>query len=195
MKFASEQDRKVVLDVRQVDVTVEGYDGDELQIHGSGHYEAPSALAHGLRPIYAGGADNTRLGMSVTAAGSNTLRISSAPGADGHYTVRVPRRTDVSFAQNGWAGSDDLTLRNLAGRIEVSLNSGDLRLLNVSGGGGGQHHQRRRESDLQWGARPALRHLDGEWRRGREPAAHLQGEPLHALDFGRNLHRLRPQPG
>jgi predicted membrane protein len=135
MKFASDQGRKVMLDVRQTDVTIEGYDGDELTITGSGHYEAPSsALVNGLRPIYSGGGtDNTRMGLSVTQAGSNTIRVSSTPRADGRYVVRVPRRTDVSFAQNGWAGSDDLTLRNIAGRIEVSLNSGDLRLLNVSG--------------------------------------------------------------
>ena len=69
----------------------------------------------------------------MTQASNNTIRVSSTPRADGRYVVRVPRRTDVSFAQNGWASSDDLTLRNIAGRIEVSLNSGDLRLLNVSG--------------------------------------------------------------
>jgi len=134
MKFASNQGRKVVLDVRQIEVVVEGYDGDELLITGSGHYEAPPSLAHGLRPIYSGGAsDNTRMGLSVAQASNNTIRVVTTPRADGRYVVRVPRRTDVSFAQNGWAGSDDLTLRNIAGRIEVSLNSGDLQLLNVSG--------------------------------------------------------------
>jgi predicted membrane protein len=133
MKFASDQGRKVVLDVRQTDVTIEGYDGDELTITGSGHYEAPPVGSNGLRAIYAGGTDNTRMGLVVTQASNNTIRVNSTPRADGRYVVRVPRRTDVSFAQNGWAGSDDLTLRNIAGRIEVSLNSGDLRLLNVSG--------------------------------------------------------------
>ncbi|RYY10529.1 MAG: hypothetical protein EOO36_20415 [Cytophagaceae bacterium] len=133
MKFASSQDRKVVLDMRGADVTVEGYDGDELLIRGTGHYEAPPTLANGLRPIYAGGADNTRMGLAVTQNGANTIRVSSSRSADGHYTVRVPRRTDIAFAENGWGGSDDLTLRDLAGRVEVSLKSGDLRLLNVSG--------------------------------------------------------------
>ena len=136
MKFNGSANRKVVLDMRGSDVTVEGYDGDELLIRGTGHYEAPPALANGLRPIYSGGAnDNTHLGLAVTPAGGNTLRIvrTSGRNEDGHYTVRVPRQTDVSFAQNGWGGSDDLTIRDLAGRVEVSLNSGDLRLLNVSG--------------------------------------------------------------
>ena len=135
MKFSSPTNRKVVLDMRGSDVTVEGYDGDELLIRGTGRYEPPPALANGLRAVYSGGVDNTRLGLAVTPAGDNTLRIArtSGRGEDGHYTVRVPRLTDVSFAQNGWGGSDDLTIRDLAGRVEVSLNSGDLRLLNVSG--------------------------------------------------------------
>jgi lia operon protein LiaG len=133
-KFASSTNRKVVLDLRSSDVTVEGYDGDELLIRGSGHYEVPpSALANGLRPIYSGGADNTRLGLAVTPAGDNTIRITGTTRSDGHYTVRLPRQTSVSFEQSSWGGSDDLTLRDLAGRIEVSLKSGDIRLLNVSG--------------------------------------------------------------
>lgn len=133
MKFNSPTNRKVVLDMRGSDVTVEGYDGDEVQIRGTGHYEAPPALANGLRPVYSGGADNTRLGLAVTTGSDNTIRIAKTGRSDGHYTVRLPRQTDVSFAQGGWGGSDDLTMRDLAGRIEISLQSGDLRLLNVSG--------------------------------------------------------------
>ncbi|UOQ65351.1 hypothetical protein [Hymenobacter volaticus] len=39
-KFNGRQDRKVVLEMQGNDVTVEGYDGDELIIRGNG-YEAP----------------------------------------------------------------------------------------------------------------------------------------------------------
>ena len=198
MKFASAANRKVVLDMRGSDVTVEGYDGDELLIRGSGHYEAPPALANGLRPIYSGGAtDNTHLGLAVTPAGDNTLRIvrTSGRGDDGHYTVRVPRLTDVSFAQNGWGGSDDLTIRDLAGRVEVSLNSGDLRLLNVSGPVVANTVSG--DIKVQFSALPtqpsAITAVSGDVDLTLPPRR--QGEPLDALDFGRNLHRLRPQPG
>lgn len=133
MKFNSPTNRKIVLDLRGSDVTVEGYNGDELQIHGTGHFEAPPALASGLRPIYSGGVDNTRLGLAVTSAGDNTLRIARAAHSDGNYTVRVPRQTDVLFAYDPTAGSSDLTIRDLSGRIEARLLSGDMRLLNVSG--------------------------------------------------------------
>jgi len=134
MKFNSSANRKVVLDMRGSNVTVEGYDGDELLIRGSGHYEAPPANANGLRAIYSGGAsDNTRLGLAVVPGDNNTIRITGLTHGDDHYTVRLPRQADVSFEQATWGGSDDLTLRDLAGRIEVSLKSGDIRLLNVSG--------------------------------------------------------------
>ena len=133
MRFNSAQNRKVVLDMRGSNVTVEGYDGDELIIKGSGSYEAPPALANGLRPIYSAGADNTRLGLVVTQGPDNTIRVGRAPNSEDHYTVRLPRQADVSFVQTGWGGSDDLTMRDLTGHIEVRLNSGDIRLVNVSG--------------------------------------------------------------
>jgi lia operon protein LiaG len=135
-KFNSPTNRKVVLDMRGSDVTVEGYDGDELVIRGSGHFEDPPALTQalkqGLRPVYSTGADNTRLGLAVTPTEANTIRVARTSRSDGHYTVRLPRATDVAFADS-WGGSDDVTMRDIAGRIEVSLKSGDLRLLNVSG--------------------------------------------------------------
>ncbi len=132
-KFASPQHRKVVLDMRGSDVTVEGYDGDELVVHSTGGYEAPPALANGLRAVYNAAEDNTRLGLAIVPGPDNTIRITRASRSDGHYTVRLPRRTDVVFSQTGWGGSDDLVIRDIAGRVEASLKSGDLRLLNVSG--------------------------------------------------------------
>ncbi|QKG56176.1 DUF4097 family beta strand repeat protein [Hymenobacter sp. BRD128] len=133
MRFPNATNRKVVLDLRGSDVTVEGYSGDELQIRGTGHFEAPPSSAIGLRPIYSGGVDNTHLGLAVTTEGANTLRVARASHSDGHYTVRVPRQTDVLFNSDPMGGSDDLTIRDLSGRIEARLLSGDMRLLNVSG--------------------------------------------------------------
>jgi lia operon protein LiaG len=72
-KFNSPTNRKVVLDMRGSDVTVEGYDGDELVIKGTGHFEAVPSLAQGLRPVYSSGTDNTRLGLAVTPTGANTI--------------------------------------------------------------------------------------------------------------------------
>ena len=133
-KFSSRQNRKVVLDMQGSDVTVEGYDGDELLIQSSGGYEAPPARAEGLRAVYNSAQDNTRLGLNVSAESDNTLRIIRASRSEGRYTVKVPRQTAVIYNQTSWmGGSSDLLLRDVAGRIEVNLKSGDMKLLNVSG--------------------------------------------------------------
>lgn len=131
IKFASRQDPKVVLEMQGSDVTVEGYDGDEVVIRGNG-YEAPPKQAQGLRPVYNTAQDNTQLGLSVTPAAGNTVRIVKASRKDADYTIRVPRRTALVFAETNWNGGD-LTIRDLEGRIEASLKSGDLELLNVAG--------------------------------------------------------------
>ena len=132
-KFSTRQDRKVVLDMQGSDVIVEGYDGDELIIQGKGGYEAPPAKADGLRAVYNSAQDNTRLGLAVTKEEGNTVRIVRASRQEGEYIVRVPRQTAVIFNQASWIGSGDVLMRDVAGRIEVSLKSGDMKLLNVSG--------------------------------------------------------------
>jgi len=132
-KFSARQNRKVVLDMQGCDVTVEGYDGNELLIQGKGNYEVPSAKADGLRTIYNLAQDNTRLGLAVSNEVNNTLRIVQVSRQKGAYTVKVPRQTAVICNQVSWMVPSHVLVRDVAGRIEVSLKSGDLKLLNVSG--------------------------------------------------------------
>lgn len=130
-KFSSRQDRKVIVEMRGSEVTVEGYDGDELVIRGNG-FEEPPKMAQGLRPVYNTAQDNTQIGLSVTPGTGNTLRIVKASRKEATYTIRVPRRTAVVFTETNW-GSGDLVIRDVEGGIEASLKSGDMKLLNVSG--------------------------------------------------------------
>jgi len=130
-KFNSRQDRKVVVEMQGSDVTVEGYEGDELIIRGNG-FEEPPKMAQGLRPLYNTAQDNTQIGLSVTPGTGNTLRIVKASRKEASYTIRVPRRTALVFTETNW-GSGDLVVKELEGSIEASLKSGDLKLLNVSG--------------------------------------------------------------
>jgi lia operon protein LiaG len=131
-KFPNRQDRKVVVEMQGSDVTVEGYDGDELVIRGNG-FEAPPKMAQGLRPVYNTAQDNTQIGLSVTpGTGANTLRVVKASRKEATYTIRVPRRTAVVFTETNW-GSGDLVIRDTEGSIEANLKSGDIKLLNVSG--------------------------------------------------------------
>jgi lia operon protein LiaG len=130
-KFPNRQDRKVVVEMQGGDVTVEGYDGDELVIRGNG-FEAPPKNAQGLRAVYNTAEDNTQIGLAVTPGTGNSLRIVKASRKEATYTIRVPRRTAVVFTETNW-GSGDLLIRDLEGSIEANLKSGDMKLLNVSG--------------------------------------------------------------
>ncbi len=130
-KFNGRQDRKVVLEMQGSDITVEGYDGDELVIRGNG-YEPLPKQAQGLRAVYNSAEDNTQIGLSVTQGSGNTLRVVKASRKDASYTIRVPRRTAVVFTETNW-NSGDLLIRDVEGSIEATLKSGDLKLLNVAG--------------------------------------------------------------
>ncbi|WP_324674065.1 DUF4097 family beta strand repeat-containing protein [Hymenobacter sp. GOD-10R] len=122
---------KIVIEMQAGDVNIEGTDGDEVIIKGNG-YEEPNKRAEGLHPVYNSAVDNTKLGLSVTST-DNTLRIVKASRKDATYTIRVPRRADVSFTQSGWGGGGDLLLQNLNGSLEVTMKNASAKLLNVTG--------------------------------------------------------------
>ncbi|MBC6990598.1 DUF4097 family beta strand repeat-containing protein [Hymenobacter sp. BT491] len=129
----SGKDRKIVIDMQGGDVTVEGYNGDEVVISSKGDnaYEEPNKRADGLRPVYNTAIDNTKLGLAVTKT-ENTLHIAKASRADADYVIRVPRQSNLVFKQNGWNGGD-LTVQNLDGSLEIAMTGDNAKLLNVSG--------------------------------------------------------------
>lgn len=121
---------KVVIEMRDGEVSVEGHDGDDVVIRGTG-YEEPDKRAEGLRPIYNSAVDNTKLGLAVTREG-NTVRIVKASRRDANYTILVPRAADVVYRSLTW-GDNNALLQNLRGRLEVTMKGADVKLLNVSG--------------------------------------------------------------
>ncbi|UOQ97328.1 DUF4097 domain-containing protein [Hymenobacter sp. 5317J-9] len=124
------KDRKIVLEMSGSDVTVEGIDGNDLVIKGNGFEEAPKR-AEGLRPIYNSAVDNTKIGLSVTQT-DNTVRIVRASRKEADYVIQVPRNASVQFMQTNWNGGD-VTVRDVAGDLELSVKNGDIKLTNVTG--------------------------------------------------------------
>jgi lia operon protein LiaG len=124
------KDRKVVIDMQGSDVTVEGYDGNELVIRGNGFEPAPKR-AEGLRPVYNSAVDNTNIGIAVTEQ-NNVVRIVRASRKEATYTIRVPHSTAVEYNQTNWNGGD-LLLRDVNGDLEINMKNGDVKLLNVAG--------------------------------------------------------------
>lgn len=125
------KDRKVVIDMHGGEVTIEGHNGDELVIRGNG-FEEPPKRAEGLRSVYNTAEDNTKLGLSVTKAGDNTIRIVKASRKSANYTIQVPRQTAVVYNEANWSGGD-LEIRDVTGDLEVNMKNSDAKLLNVAG--------------------------------------------------------------
>ncbi|GAB3306227.1 DUF4097 family beta strand repeat-containing protein [Hymenobacter tenuis] len=126
------KDRKVVIEMqRSSEVTVEGYEGDEIIIKGDKAEELPKR-AEGLRAVYNSAEDNTRMGLAVTKEANNTVRIVKASRQEGHYTIRVPRSADVVYREVQWGGGD-VVLQNLQGKLEVMMKSASVKMLNVTG--------------------------------------------------------------
>ncbi|WP_400190185.1 DUF4097 family beta strand repeat-containing protein [Hymenobacter sp. B81] len=125
------KDRKIELDMQGSDVTLEGYNGDELIIRGNG-YEPLPKRAEGLRAVYNSADDNTRLGLSVTQK-DQVVRIVQASRKDADYVIRVPRSASVVFNQSNFNGGS-VEVRDLDGNVELNLKNGDAKLLNMGGG-------------------------------------------------------------
>jgi DUF4097 and DUF4098 domain-containing protein YvlB len=123
--------RKIVLEMQGSDVTLEGYNGDELQVRGNGFEPAPKR-AEGLKPVYNAAEDNTRIGLSVTQS-DNTVRIVQASRKDVNYVIRVPRQATVVYNQSKFGGGD-VKIQDIEGDVEVNLKTGDAQLTNLSGG-------------------------------------------------------------
>lgn len=130
-KFSSRQDRKVVLEL-DGDVTIEGYDGDELVIRGDG-YEPPPKRADGLRAVYNSAIDNTKLGLAVESGVNNTIRVVKASRREVNYVVRVPRQTNVAYTQPNWIGGGKVIVRGISGNVEATTKNSELDLTNLTG--------------------------------------------------------------
>jgi hypothetical protein len=123
--------RKIVLDMQGSDVTLEGYNGDELIIRGNG-FEPTPKRAEGLRAVYNSAVDNTRIGLAVTEK-DNVVRVVQASRKDTDYVIRVPRQTSVVFTQTQFGGGD-LKVSDLQGDMEANMKDAEVNLSNMGGG-------------------------------------------------------------
>lgn len=122
------------LDIREVnDVSVEGYDGNEIIFTARGNDRSSDGRAQGLRAISSLGLeDNTGLGLSVVDKGQviEVRQLKKMGGPD--VTVKVPKGVKVFYSHNSPHGSE-VQFRNVEGEIEVSTVHSGVRLTNVTG--------------------------------------------------------------
>lgn len=131
IKFSSNKGRKVVLMIENSEVSVSGYNGDEVVIEASG-MEQPPKRAEGLKALYNSVTDNTGIGLAVTQE-NNVIRIEKAARKEARYTIKIPKNTSLVYEEVNWHGNHDLRVSDLEGNVEVSLNNSSAFLTNISG--------------------------------------------------------------
>lgn len=117
---------QVVID--RTNLTIEGYNGDELIILSEGRTPIPDR-AKGLKSLYQGGSDNTGTGVEVTITGT-TIELKKAVASDLKLKVKIPKHVAVSITETNWQG-DRINIHDVEGAIEVKSNNSDVTIKNA----------------------------------------------------------------
>lgn len=122
------------LEISEVNnVTIEGYNGNEIVFTSRGHDRDDDERAKGLRAISSMGLeDNTGIGLSVQTKG-DIIEVHQLKKTDGpDVTIRVPKGVKVSYAHSSPYG-DEIEFKNFEGGIEVSTVHNGVILTNATG--------------------------------------------------------------
>ncbi len=113
-------------------VKIEGYNGNEVIIKGSGSLKPAPDRAKGLKPVYYGSVDNTGIGLSAVKEG-NVLKIEKSTRQDFKYTFKVPNKVSVQFHQSAFLGNGDLDIQGFEGDIEIKTNQAGVMADRIGG--------------------------------------------------------------
>lgn len=130
-KLAHNTGMIVLTDVDEVTIT--GYDGNEIIFSGMNKDREEDSRAEGLKLFNSLGLDdNTELGINVIKDGEN-VKVTSVGRHDGEeITIKLPRNMGISYSHNGHNG-DDIKIENVAGEINISASYNDIHLADVTG--------------------------------------------------------------
>jgi len=127
------KDTKLTINNFPNDLPVEGYDGNDIVVTNmSDKFTKAPEKAKGLKPVFAGGNDNTGIGVSMEKSGSNitiTCLLSITQRED--YKIKVPRALAVKI-HGECGGGGDITVSNMTGEVEVN-NCQGINLKNCTG--------------------------------------------------------------
>jgi hypothetical protein len=122
------------LEIREVNnVTIEGYNGNEIVFSSLDGSRDKDPRAAGLRAVSSMGLeDNTGLGLSVVEKGT-TYEVSQLKKMDGpRVKIMVPKGVAVSYKHTSPHGSD-IKVKNTESEIEISTVHNGVKLDNVTG--------------------------------------------------------------
>jgi predicted membrane protein len=122
------------LEIKEVNnVSIEGYNGNEIVFSSRDHDRDKDDRAKGLRAISSMGLeDNTGIGLSVVDKG-NVIEVQQLKKMDGpDIKILVPKGVAVSYSHTSPHGSD-VGIKNVESEIEVSTVHNGVYLDNVTG--------------------------------------------------------------
>jgi hypothetical protein len=124
------QPGKLVIHDLQPDVVIERHAGKDVLVTHDGYRPVPEK-AKGLRSLTSAGTDNTGIGLEIKES-NNTVEITEALKQDGAYRVLVPDNMNIQILYHS-PHSGNLTLRNIAGEIEINGGYPNVKLEDVTG--------------------------------------------------------------
>lgn len=122
------------LNIREVnEVTIEGYDGNEIVFSSKSFKGDRDDRAKGLRAISSMGLeDNTGLGLSVIDEGG-TIEVRQLKKMDGpDILIKVPNGVAITYSHTSPHGSD-VKIKNAANEVDISTVHNDVQLENTTG--------------------------------------------------------------
>lgn len=131
-KFSgSAKERRLEINLDKSDLTIEGYNGDELIIT-TDENDSPPERAKGLKSLYANGTDNTGLGLEILTEGS-TIKVTKVNKRDGDYKIKVPKNISLTITEMSWHGGGDFKISDIEGDIEVEAKTSNVVIRNLNG--------------------------------------------------------------
>ena len=124
------QPSKLVLHELESNVIIERHAGKDVLVTQDGHRSLPEK-AKGLRSLTSAGEDNTGLGLEIKES-NNIIEIAEAAKQGGTCRVMVPDNMNIQVLYRS-PHSGDLTLRNIAGEIEINGGYADITLEEITG--------------------------------------------------------------
>ncbi len=131
VKFGGGKDRRLEIYIDKSELTIEGYNGDELIIS-SDENDAPPERAKGLKSLYANGTDNTGIGLEVTVEGS-TISVTKVNKRDGEYKIKVPKSVSIVVEEMSWHGGGDFKISDIEGDVEAKAKTSNIIIRNLNG--------------------------------------------------------------
>jgi len=115
------------------EVKIVGTSSGELVIKADGLTELPDR-AKGLKPLSAGGTDNTNIGLNYTEAG-DIISITGATrkSSEASYTFMVPDGIAVKLDYTSPFASSDVEVNDFKNELEISTMNSGIKCENVTG--------------------------------------------------------------